>query len=284
VEDNMKSLHKLNVGKLTLVLAITGALAQLASADSINNCTGARPIPCYTIGLTVPGSLENMRTDSELSPVDGNLSGLDLVGSGSAFAVARFGSVGAKTEVTETSLFGDPVSAFGQATFQDVFFWNGGAGKLRFTLNLDGITSATGAHPGANVAGVDATLSLSSTISPDETAFGELTAPGSMTVTIDMLPFDGVNFALDLRSFVALTEFGHGLSDFIDTAGIARIEELDRSGNLLRDTTLTDVKGNVLGGAPVAAVPEPGSGGLAAIALLLLVLGRQSQSSTKGEN
>jgi hypothetical protein len=151
-----------------------------------------------------------MRADSEPSPVDGDLSGLDLVGSGSASATVRFGSVGAKTEATNTSLVDAPVNALARATFEDVFVWNGGAGKLRFILNLDGIVSSTGTHPGLNVAGVDATLSLSSTISPDEVAFGQLTAPGSMTVTIDMLPFDGVNFTLDLQSFVALTEFGHG--------------------------------------------------------------------------
>jgi hypothetical protein len=139
-----------------------------------------------------------------------------------------------------------------------VFLWNGGAGKLRFILDLNGIASATGMDPGFNIAAVDAALTLSSTISTDETAFGELTAPGSLAVTIDMLPSDGVNFTLDLFSSVGLTEFGHGLSDFIDTAGIARIEQLDHSGNFVRDVTLTDIKGNVLG-APPATVPEPAS-------------------------
>jgi hypothetical protein len=203
-----------------------------------------------------------MSVDSELSPVDGTLFGLDdrLVGSGSGFPVARFGSVGAKTEVTNTSpfpLFGAPVGALARATFQDVFNWDGGAGKLRFILNLDGIASATGMDPGFNVAAVDAKLSLSSTRSI-ETGFGELTAlPGSLAVTIDMLPLDGVNFTLDLLTSVGLTEFGHGISDFIDTAGIARIEQLDGAGNFVRDVTLTDIKGNV--GAPPGTVPEPAS-------------------------
>ena len=210
-------------------IAMGGALAQSGIADSIDNCTGVRPIPCYTIRLIVPGSIGNMSVDSELSPVDGNLSGLDdrLVGSGSAFAVARFGTVGAKAEVTNTSpipLLDAPVGALARATFQDVFLWNGGAGKLRLTLDLDGIALTTGMDPGLNIASVDATLTLSSTQSVDETAFGRLTAPGSLTVTIDMLPFDGVNFTLDLLTSVGLAEFGHGVSDFIDTAGIARIE------------------------------------------------------------
>ena len=136
-----------------------------------------------------------MSVDSELSPVDGNLSGLDdrLGGSVSAFAVARFGTVGAKAEVTNTSpvpLFDAPISALARATFQDAFLWNGGAGKLRFTLDLDEIASATRMDPGLNIASVDATLTLSSTQSVYETAFGGLTAPGSLTVTIDM---SGVN-------------------------------------------------------------------------------------------
>ena len=156
------------VARTVAWIAMVGALAQSGTADSIDNCTGVRPIPCYTVRLIVPGSTGNMSVDSELSPVDGTLFGLDdrLVGSGSGFPVARFGSVGAKTEVTNTSpfpLFGAPVGALARATFQDVFNWDGGAGKLRFILNLDGIASATAMDPGFNVAAVDATLSLSST-------------------------------------------------------------------------------------------------------------------------
>src|SRR5262249_52839175 len=242
-------------------IAMGGALAESGTAESIDNCTGVRPIPCYTIRLTVPGSSGNMGVDSELSPVDGNLSGLDdrLVGSGSAFAVARFGSVGAKAEVTNTSpvpLFDAPVGALARATFQDVLLWNGGAGTLRFTFDLDAIPLVTGMDPGLNIASVDATLSLSSTESVDETAFGRPTAPGSLTVTIDMLPFDGVNFTLELLSSVGPIELVHGVSEFIDTAGIARIVQLDHSGNFFRDVTLADIKGNVLG-APPGTASEP---------------------------
>src|SRR5262249_16003381 len=148
------------------------------------------------------------------------------------------------------------VGALARATFQDVFLWDGGTGQLRFILDLEGIASATWTDPGFNIASVEATLSLSSTISVDETAFGRLTAPGSLAVTIDMLPSDGVNFTLDLLSTVGLTEFGHGLSDFIDTTAFTRIEQLDRSGNFIRDVTLADIRGNTLG-APPGAVPEP---------------------------
>jgi len=254
--------------------AMAGALAQLGRADVIDNCTAVRAIPCYSIELTVPGSVGNMTADSELSPVDGNLFGLDdrLIGSGSAFAVARFGNLGAKTEATNTSpvrLLDSSVSALARATFQDVFLWNGGAGKLRFILNLAGSASATGVDPGFNVAGVGASLTLSSIISTDETAVGGLSAPGSIAVTIDMLPSDGVNFTLDLQSFVGLTESGDGVSDFIDTLGIARIEQLDRSGNFVSDVTLTDLQGNVLG-APVASVPEPPLLGLLGAGLITL--------------
>jgi len=261
--DKAVSLLRSNLVRLALAAATASVLATSGRADFIDNCTGVRPIPCYSIDLTVPGSVGNMTGDSELSPVAGNLFGLDdrLIGSGSAFAVARFGSVGAKTEATNTSpvpLFDSGVGASARATFQDVFLWNGGAGKLRFILNLDGSASATGMDPGLNIAGVAATLSLSSTISTDETAIGGLNGPGSIAVTIDMLPFDGVNFTLDLRSFVGLTEFGHGLSDFMGTLGIERIEQLDGSGNFVRDITLTDIKGNVLG-APPSTVPEPES-------------------------
>src|SRR5262249_62238004 len=120
-------------------IAMGGALAQSGTAVSIDNCTGVRPIPCYTVRLIVPGSIGNMSVDSELSPIDGNLSGLDdrLVGSGSAFAVARFGTVGAKAEVTNTSpvpLFDAPVSALARATFQDGFLWDRRDGKRRVPL------------------------------------------------------------------------------------------------------------------------------------------------------
>jgi hypothetical protein len=264
--------RRTNVLRLALAVATASVLATSSRADIIDNCIGVRPLPCYSINLTVPGSVGNMTGDSELSPVDGNLSGLDdrLVGSGSAFAVARFGSVGAKTEATNTSpvpLIDSSVGSLARATFQDVFLWNGGAGKLRFILNLAGTASATGVDPGFNVAGVGASLTLSSIISTDEAAIGGLSAPGSTAVTIDMLPSDGVNFTLDLHSFVGLTESGHGLSDFIDTFGIARIEQLDRSGNFVSDVTLTDLKGNLLG-ASVALVPEPPSLGLLGAGLI----------------
>lgn len=135
--------NQVRLGTRTVAsIATGGALTQSGIADSIDNCTGVRPIPCYTIRLIVPGSIGNMSVDSELSPVDGNLSGLDdrLVGSGSAFAVTRFGTVGGKTEVTNASpvpLFDAPVSALARATCPDVFLWSGGAGKRRFTLDLD---------------------------------------------------------------------------------------------------------------------------------------------------
>jgi hypothetical protein len=45
------------VARTVAWIAMVGALAQSGTADSIDNCTGARPIPCYTVRLIVPGSI-----------------------------------------------------------------------------------------------------------------------------------------------------------------------------------------------------------------------------------
>jgi hypothetical protein len=81
--------------------------------------------------------------------------------------------------------------------FNDEFVWRGAPGKLRFTLKLDGTASAVGRDPGLNTADVDASLLLGTTLTLLG-AFGVRNAPGSTTLTVDILSFDAVNLTMEL--------------------------------------------------------------------------------------
>jgi hypothetical protein len=153
-------------------------------------------------------------------------------------------------------LIGAGVGDSAGAEFDDVLFWPGAAGQLRFTLRLQGSEAAAGMDPGLNTASVDATLSADDRCCFLSGGFGRLTAPGTITVTVPVAADDSLNFELALLTGVYLQEAGHGISDFIDTLDIPRIELLDQSGNFVRDVTLSDSQGNILG-APAAVVPEP---------------------------
>jgi hypothetical protein len=82
-----------------------------------------------------------------------------------------------------------------------------------------------------------------------------------------------VSVSLELGCKSSICVFGEAVCDFSKTAEITGVEQLDSSGNFLRDITLTDANGNVLGSAP-PPVPEPpafvliGTGVIAARRLL----------------
>jgi len=82
------------LGMLALAIAMAGAMAQSSSASTI--CPSGSP--CYTIGLLAPGG--SMAEDSDPFPVEHSLLGIDPggFGSGSAFAFAAFGRVGARSQ------------------------------------------------------------------------------------------------------------------------------------------------------------------------------------------
>ena len=258
------------LGKLALAIAVAGAMAQSSDASTI--CLSGNP--CYTIGLMAPGG--SMVDDSEPFPVENSLLGLDPggFGSGSAFAFAAFGRVGARSQAIDTvlDLFDEPVKATGEAQFTDQFIWRGGNATLQFTLRLDGgvmlvcgvvMCPLFGNPAFDNVADVFANFLLTDSL---DSAAGSLIAPGTLALTIRVGPLERVDVSLDLGTEVSLLHFGNGTADFGDTAQIVTVEELDSSGNVVGNVTLTDNQGNVLG-AP-AAVPEPATLALVAAGLI----------------
>ena len=255
------------------------ALAQSGKAATIDNCgAGIAFLPCYTIALIVPGT--DMTSDSELSPVSLNLFGIDPrgVGNGSSFAVSAFGRVGARAEATDT--FGplnSGVSAEARAIFEDSFPWHGGPGILRFLLNLQGSTSVTG-DPAANQALVDATFGVASEIASSN-GFGRLNGPGSIAITVGVNGTDAVDLDLELFTLASATALGSAVSDFKNTLLIPEIQLLDNSGRFVRDITLTDFNGNVLGAQP-ATVPEARTLVLMGAGLFLVVLVGQPRKRT----
>jgi hypothetical protein len=256
---------------MTLALAI--AMAQSSNASTI--CLSGSP--CYTIGLLAPGG--SMLADSGPLATSGTILGLDPAGfgSGSAFAVASFGRVGAKSEAIDTvpDIFDEPIKATADSQFTDQFIWGGGSGALRFTLHLDGsvmlfcgidIMCPLFGNPAFdNVAFVAANFLLTDTF---DSAAGTLIGPGTLALTIKVGPGERVNLSLDLETEVSLLHFGNGTANFSDTAQLTTVEQLDTSGNFVQDVTLTDNQGNVLG-AP-AAVPEPATVVLVAASLIAL--------------
>ena len=258
------------LGKLALAIAMVGAMAQSSSASTICPSGSA----CYTIGLLVPGG--SMVDDSGPLPVEHSLLGLDPggFGSGSALAFAAFGRVGARSQAIDTvpDLFDEPIKATGEAQFTDELIWRGGNATLRFTLRLDGgvmlfcgvvMCPLFGNPAFDNVADVFANFLLTDSF---DSAAGSLIAPGTLALTIRVEPSERVNVSIDLGTEVSLLHFGNGTADFGDTAQIVTVEELDSSGNVVRNVTLTDNQGNVLG-AP-AAVPEPATLALVAVGLI----------------
>jgi hypothetical protein len=259
-----------------LCFAMVGTLPQSAGASTINNCGSS--LICYGISLSTPDG--SMTDDRDIFPVSASQSGIDpgFLGSGSASGVAAFGRLGSKSQVTYTSpirTFSGGIGSAAVATFDDVFLWGGAAGSLRFTLNLLGSALVSGADPGVNAAFVDATLSADDTCCFLPGGFGGLTAPGMTTVTVPVAANDGVNFELRLVTTVGASEFGSASADFRDTLSVPRIEFLDASGNFVRDVTLMDRLGNVLG-APAAGVPEPATFLLLAAGLIAVWAGRKA--------
>jgi hypothetical protein len=253
--------------KPALVITIASAFAQASRADSItiDNCLQGAVHPCFTISL---GALSNAFLDAEPSPVDGNLAGISgsPLANGNVFAVAAFGRLGAKSEITYMDAIPlQGVESSALALFNDEFVWPGVAGKLRATMTLAGTESAASAVPSIqNFATVEGDLKL---VGTGETGEGVLSGPGSTTATIDVSPGDDVQVRLFLRAVAIGQASGSAISDFSDTLELPRIELLDSSGNFLENVTLTDAKGNVLG-APVATVPEPGTSVLVGAGLI----------------
>jgi hypothetical protein len=145
--------------------------------------------------------------------------------------------------------------------------------KPALYASSSGLESVSGADPGVNAAEVDATLSADDTCCFLPGGFGRLTAPGITTVTVPVAEDDGVNFQLRLLTAVGASEFGSALADFVDTLDVPRIEYLDSHGNFVRDVTLTDRQGNILG-APAAAVPEPATWLLISASLIAASMAR----------
>ena len=269
------------LGTLALAIAMAGAMAQSSSASTI--CPSGSP--CYTIGLLAPGG--SMAEDSDPFPVEHSLLGIDPggFGSGSAFAFAAFGRVGARSQAIDTvpDPFEEPVKATGEAQFTDELIWRGGNATLRFTLRLDGgvmlfcgvgvfMCPLFGNPAFDNVADVFANFLLTDSF---DSAAGGLIAPGTLALTIRVEPSERVNVSIDLGTEVSLLHFGNGTADFGDTAQIVTVEELDRSGNFVRNVTLTDNQGNVLGAPAAVPVPELATYALLGCGLVALWVARR---------
>jgi hypothetical protein len=131
-----------------------------------------------------------------------------------------------------------------------------------------------------NVADVFANFLLTDSL---DSAAGTLVAPGTLALTIKVGPSERVNLSIDLGTEVSLLHFGNGTANFGDTAQITTVEQLDSSGNFIRNVTLTDNQGNVLG-APQATVPEPASCALAGagmIAVRILIGAAQRRTARR---